>query len=189
MEFLQIRSDAVKVMLSAEETVAFGFSAAALKGDRAHFADAVREILSLAGDKCTIGRGRLLVQVYTSRIGDSEIFVRELPCGSITQSQSYRTADAHVSGASFEHRRYIYSFDGITPMLHACNRLRFAGYSGDSAAYKDEERRRYYLVLETRTPLPEEHGGTLCPRTVAYYISEHCFLICTGAVELLGALA
>ena len=189
MEFLQIRSDAVKVMLSAEESVAFGFNAAVIGHDRARFAAAVREILSLAGDKCTLGHGRLLVQIYTSRIGDSELFVRELPCSSALQSQGWHTAELRTIDGFSEHRRFIYSFDGMPPMLHACNRLRFSGYSGDSAAYRDCERRRYYLVLDMRTPLPEEHGGTFCSRGISYYINEHCTLICTGAVELLGSLA
>ena len=74
-------------------------------------------------------------------------------------------------------------------MLCACLGLTRDGYGGESAAYCEEEKRRYYLILDHESHIASENLGTLCQSSVYYYINEHCRMLCADAVPTLGKLA
>ena len=60
----------------------------------------------------------------------------------------------------------------------------------DSAAFADQARRRYFLVLPAENPTVGEYLGSLCPRGTLPYIHEHCVpLGGPDAVRRLGELA
>lgn len=192
MDILKISDDALKLMLTAEDMDTYSLDCKTIAKDRAHSAAVIREILREAGDKCGFysDGARFFVQIYASTGGECEIFVKRLG-GNIMSALEYKreTRDICCIPSVTGHGLFVYSFDKMSPMMHACRRLRDAKYSGESNAYSEDGRNLFYLVLEERSPLPEEHGGRLCTRNTAYYISEHCRLICAGAVEVLGRLA
>lgn len=192
MDILKINDNSIKVMLSAEDMDKYALDCSTIEYDRAHSVSILREILRDAGDKCGFNSegAKFFVQLYASVKGECEIYVRRLNEISSKYIPDYKwdTKELSVLPSVTQGGIFVYSFEAMTPMLQACSRLRTARYSGESNAYKDHNGFHYYLVLEERSPLPEEHGGRLCPKNTAYYINEHCKLICEGAVELLGRL-
>lgn len=178
MDILKLNDNSMKVMLTAEDMMEYSLDCYTLEYDSDYSVNVLRNILRSAGEKCGFesGDSKFYVQLYASAKGECEIYVRRI--------DTERTV---VAGNS--HRGIcVYSFDAMTHMLQTCSRLRTAGYTGISSAYKENGSKQYYLLLEERSPLPEEHGGRLCERNTKYYIYEHCKLICDGAVELLGRL-
>lgn len=59
----------------------------------------------------------------------------------------------------------------------------------DSAAYSDNGRRAWYLVIGVKSPLAEEMGGSLMRSGAMYYINEYCSLLCLSAVSELARFA
>lgn len=178
MDILKINNESMKVMLTAEDMSAYCLDCNTIESDRAASINALRHILSFAGKECGFETydAKLYVQLYASAKGECEIYVRK-----VDTERSFNVGSGHRGLC-------VYSFDAMTNVLQTCSRLRTAGYSGESSAYKENGRHVYYLMLEESSPLPEEHGGKLCERNTKYYIYEHCSLICDGAVELLGKL-
>lgn len=168
----------MKVMLTAEDMMAYCLDCDTLEYDSDYSVDVLRQILHTASEECGFEScgSKFYVQLYASAKGECEIYVRRID-----------TERSMVTGSS--HRGIcVYSFDSMTHMLQACSRLRTAGYTGISSAHKEDGGKLYYLLLEERSPLPEEHGGRLCERNTKYYIYEHCKLICDDAVSVLGRL-
>jgi hypothetical protein len=87
--------------------------------------------------------------------------------------------------------RVIYAFERMEDLLGACLGLMKNGYCGDSAAYLDEVKRGYYLILDRESSVVSENLGSLCRSSLYYYINEHCRRLCKGrdAVTILGKLA
>lgn len=191
MDILKISEDTLKVMLTAEDMNAYSLDYETIENDRTQSVFILREILREASDRCGFSSegSKFYVQLYASFKGECEIFVRRLGDARMSQSDyKWDTKEYSLIPSVSHGGMYVYSFDAMTPMLQACSRLRTARYNGESNAYKEHGGRMYYLVLEERSPLPEEQGGRLCERNASYYIKEHCKLICEGAVELLGRL-
>lgn len=184
MELIIISESKIKLMLSS--------------ADMAHYSGGTKEILrGIMADACekcgmrSLG-GRLFIQMYPSREGGCELFVTRL-------SENETRMQAGEERTLTEYRRYIYrergshiiyAFDEMNYLLNCCLGLFRTGYNGSSRAYRDPDRKKYYLKLDCETPVPGEHFGTLCPSRLYYYITEHCDVICMeSAVEKLGKLA
>ncbi len=192
MEILKISDNSLKVMLNAEDMNAYSLDCDLIEYNRPYSVAVLREILRDAGDMCGLDSSgaKFFVQLYASATGECEIFARRIEeSATAVPDYKWNVKEYSIIPAKSSRGIYVYSFDSMGPLLESCNRLCTAGYSGESNAYRDEGIIRFYLVLEERSPLPEEHGGKLCTKNTAYYINEHCKLICEGAVELLGRLA
>ena len=147
--------------------------------------------------------GKLFVQMYPSRSGGCELFVTKI--GSPTASErpdgpAARNAEGERIPAespsrrslprSLPARRYVYRFGNLSLLLGCCADLLRCLYPGESAAYAETGKRRYYLVLSEETPAPGEFLGSRCPDETFFYINEHCSVLCgENAVRKLGELA
>ena len=189
MELIVIDERRIKVTLTAEDMKVYRMTSGET-GTK----DALRGILRDAREKCGYRgpgmRGRIYVEMYPSRAGGCELFVTKL--AERNSGTSMKPGNESILA---EYRKYIYKgrviyrFEEMPHLLGACAGLRRSGYHGESSAYREEEKRAYYLILEQEFPLVAEHLGSLCSSSVYYYINEHCRKLCSNAVDRLGDLA
>ncbi len=189
MDILKISDNSLKLMLTAEDMNTYALNCDSIEHNRSYSVEKVRQILRDAGEICGFKStgAKFFVQLYTSFNGECEIFVHRIE--NAQPDYTWDTKEYSIVKQELSKGIYVYSFDDMTPLLETCLRLRTSGYSGDSNAYREYFGRMYYLVLTERSPLPEEQGGKLCTKNTAYYITEHCKLICHDAVDVLAGLA
>lgn len=176
MDILRINNNSLKLTLTAEDMADYSLDYKSIEKNKEQSIDTLRYLVKVAGDRCGFvsDGSKFYVQLYASAKGDCEIYIKRINTENL-QASNYKSV-------------CVYSFENMTQMLQACSRLMIAKYNGDSTAYKEYNGIHYFLILEERSPLPEEQGGKLCERNTAYYIFEHCKLICSSAVEMLGKL-
>ncbi|MGN1345566.1 MAG: hypothetical protein ACI4V1_02170 [Eubacteriales bacterium] len=187
MELIIIDESRIKLMLTAEDMAAYR-TAVGEVGTK----EALRGILRDAREKCGCRgmRGRIYIEMYPSKTGGCELFVTKL-----AERESGTSMKSGNDGVLAEYRKYIfrgrviYSFDAMPHLLDTCLGLMKIGYAGESSAYHDEVKRRYYLILDCESHIAGENLGSLCQSSAYYYINEHCRRICTDAVATLGKLA
>ena len=179
MDILKISDNTLKLILTPDDMATYTLDYSLMDYDKSGTAEILKEIVKSAGDKCgfTSEGSKFYVQLYASAKGECEIYVSRIDLENQVNTEKQRKNTC------------IYSFDNMLSLLQSCNRLKTAKYCGESTAHKDMFQKKYYLIIEERSPLPEEHGGHLCKNSTDYYIIEHCKLICNDAVTSLGDLA
>jgi len=187
MELIIISDSQIKLMLTPDDMAAYRNT----DGNKA----ILRGILHDVREKCGYQgiSGRVFIQMYPSREGGCELFVTKL------KERNEKTATGSGEDSVLtEYCKYlfkdrgshiIYSFESLKYLLGTCLGLMQMQYSGESSAFIDRSKKRYYLILDCETHIAGEHFGSLCPSSAYYYINEHCDLICDAAVEKLGVLA
>lgn len=192
MDILKIGDDSLKVMLTADDLILYSLDYDILNSKTEYSMEVLKEIIRDAGEKCGFDSdlSKLFVQLYASSKGECEIYAKRISdSGTVTPDCNIRSAEYRIIPVIHDKGIFIYSFDEMENMIHTCNRLTYSKYKGDSTAYKDICGRTCFLLLEEKSPFPEEFGGQLCGKNVSYYIHEHCSLICSNAVSVLGNLA
>ncbi len=197
MELIVIDESRIKLMLTAEEMEAYRIVE---DGTRETIKGIMTDVSRKCGYAGAVMRGRIYVEMYPSKKGGCELFVtrlaeREQKIG--TERENGTIMKTGNEGILTEYRKYIfrgrviYAFEKMPDLLGACCGLMNDGYAGESAAYRDAEKRMYYLILEQESHIASENLGTLCRSSVYYYINEHCRRLCDGcdAVTTLGKLA
>ena len=189
MEVIVIDESRIKLTLTAEEMKSYrmadGGTKEALKGI---MADACRK----CGYSGTVMNGRIYVEMYPSKKGGCELFVTKLAEREREHGTVMKTGNESIPA---EYRKYIfrgrviYSFESMSDLLSACLGLMKNGYGGESSAYLDESKHTYYLILAQESHIASENLGSLCRSSVYYYINEHCRLLSSDAVPLLGKFA
>ena len=198
MELIVIDESRIKLMLTAEEMAEYRMADGGTR-------EVLRGIMADAYRKCGYGgaamRGRIYVEMYPSREGGCELFVTRLAerAGRTIACERENGTGMKNGNESIlaEYRKYIfrgrviYAFERMEDLLGACLGLMKNGYCGESAAYLDEEKRGYYLILDRESSVVSENLGSLCRSSLYYYINEHCRRLCEGrdAVAILGKLA
>ena len=197
MEFILIESAKLKVTLTASDMNSFGIGVGELDYTTPETKKMLRAILNKAetehGFICN--DHRTLVQVYTSKKGDCEIFITKLDSPESERAIHYRSiygrSDRGVS-------RRIFSFNKLEYLLSVCKRLYGIGYTADSSAYVGDDR-RFYLLLNglhdaEYSPVDEysficEYGESENILAAEEYLFEHGREICgTDAVKILSPL-
>ena len=192
MDILRINDSSMKLTLTAEDMIDYSLDIDIMSECREYSVEIIRHILRDAGKKCDFKSDgeTFFVKLYISTKGECESFIKRIENNSSsTIGVTEITEETCFTLPTQSRGIFVYSFSEMIQLMQTCKRLQTAKYFGDSAAYRDDGRRIYYLIIEERSPLPEEHGGKLCTRNTAYYISEHCILICRDAVHSLGDLA
>ncbi len=181
VEVIMISGEKLKVMLSSADMEYYAISCDMLDSGNTESRCAFRKILEDARGQCGFDAAgaRVFVQVFPSKEGGCEMFVTKLG----------ESAKIGLQAQNSKKFFYVYSFDCLNKMLEACAVIHRLEYSDESFAYTDTRRKRYFLMLETDIPNLSEFGGRKCRSNVRYYISEHCSLICAGAVDRLSDLA
>ncbi len=190
MELIIISESRIKLMLTSDDMEGYKIGCDTGAIVRCIMSD-VREKYGYSGMD-----GRIFVQMYTSRGGGCEMFVTRLEPTDTPNSQMLMQAGEERTVT--EYRKYIfrdrghhiiYSFESMEYLLLTCLGLWRSGYVGESLAYVDRMRRMYYLLLNRETHIAGENFGSLCPSKTYYYINEHCDMLCSDAVSVLGRLA
>lgn len=213
MELIRISENKIKIMLNASDMSAYDLPNEDL--DYCDFAvrDAFRAILKDAGRKTGVdfSDGRLSIQLYPSKSGGCEMFVTRNPSDEeITQGGKSRRISSspermqtigNASEKSLNERKNTeerkpswerseaFAFESMQWLLSVCKRLKQIGFSGKSAAFRDESGRCFLLVESPGgiRPLIIEYGTAESAEAVRLYISEHGNTLCTRrAVEILG---
>lgn len=185
MEMIMINPWRLKVVMDADDMEKYELSGSRESANTRK--SALRMILHKAKEQTGFdskGR-RILVRMFPSRDGGCEMFVTRL--GEAGEGE---TRDAAVLGcATARDGMSVYLFVTFSDLISACRRLRAAGYRDESAAYMDENRSAWYLVICSASPLACEMGGVLMRSGAISYINEHCSLICDSAVSVLADFA
>lgn len=192
MDIIKINENSLKLILTAEDMSDFSLDIDSIAYNSLKSVSSIRDLLYRAARSCGFPTdfGKVSVQLYVSVKGGCEIFVKKLDTIVASALDTRLDTDTHTQlPEKISRGIYVYSFNELSAMIQACKRLQTAKYMGDSAAYCDKEKKIYYLIIDEKSPLPEEHGGHFCKKNTAYYINEHCRLICRSAVGFLGNLA
>lgn len=202
MELILISDSKLKVMLTSEDMKHYELDSRTLDYDNTETRRAFWNILDEAKHKTGFdaAKERIFVQVYPSRSGGCEMYVTKLGLvgageGKITYPREIPKKSLGVA------KNRVYRFSKLDTMISACKLLEERGYTRDSQAYFDEEKRQYYLIIsecsfsQKNNGLSEEYafiseyGCRLSKEDIHFYIIEHCACICDkNAVELLSQL-
>lgn len=169
-------------MLSAADLKKYALDCYALEANDATARSAFMALLRDAKKKCGSWAepDRISVQIFPSLRGGCELFVTAVSCGS-------ESGSADVT-ASIARKRYTYGFSTLDALLGYCACLRRCGKGGESFAYFDPDRRKYYLCSEHECFAAGEFGFKLAGDREAF-LREHCRLLTDNAIEVLSALA
>lgn len=185
MEMIMINPWRLKVVMSSDDMEKYALSGGR-ESPRAR-KSALRLILSEAKEQTgfdSIGR-RILVRMFPAPDGGCEMFVSRL-----SDMGELETRDmAHPGCACARDGMCVYLFTSFSNLISACRSLSAAGYRDESAAYRDENKNAWYLVLSSASPLACEMGGILMRPGTISYINEYCSLICDSAVNVLSDFA
>ena len=186
MEMIMISPSQLKVMMDAEDMKKYALNCDDDLRSGSERRLALRTILKKAKEQTGFlsdGR-RILVKMFPSRDGGCEMFVTRLG-DAARQTEFEETKNAAVIREGMS----VYAFETFQGLASACLRLREAGIGGESAAYREIEKSRYYLAVDKSSPLITEMGGSLIRSCAAGYINEYCALICKDAVNVLANYA
>lgn len=213
MEWIRISENKLKIMLTAEDAKRYALRCESMDLANSLTRRAFREILSdIRSDTgFDATNEKVYIQMYPSKEGGCELFVTKTGLlfsadtkeaeGSAGE-ESGNKKSAKKAAPFFSQKPEMYSFSDLEQLLCACLRLMTAGFSGESAAYKDIEG-AYWLLLQnphfppaSGTAGEAEHLGFLTEygkrenaKTARLYLSEHGKCICgVSAVEILGML-
>ena len=167
MEFIIIEKSKLKVTLTESDMRTFNVEAGELDYTTPETKRMLRKILNIAEEELGFicDEHRTLVQVYTSKKGDCEIFITRLEDTETENATDYRTIHKDSKG---DCSRGIFSFDKLEYLLSVCRRLHLIGYSKGSSAYVGEDR-RFYLLLDG---LPDPEYVRLNEYTFIYEYGE-----------------
>ena len=202
MELIRISENKIKIMLNANDMSAYDLPSEGFDYCESTVREAFRAVLKDAGRKTGLDftDGRLSIQLYPSKSGGCEMFVTRSTDGQKVGSKRRSPPDTpkeaelspprSAAEPSWE-RADAFAFESMRWLLSVCRRLLRVGFTGASAAYRDENG-RCFLLLELPSamrPLVIEYGTVESPSAVRLYISEHGRTVCPSrAVETLGVL-
>ena len=202
MELIRISENKIKIMLNANDMSAYDLPTEGIDYCENSVREAFRAVLKDAGKKTGLdfSDGRLSIQLYPSKAGGCEMFVTRTATGGSGRTRT-ESGGIHVKnpatkvkeedGAPRWERSEAFAFESMKWLLSVCKRLRRIGFTGNSAAFRDETG-RCFLVIDTTATLRSqiiEYGTGESAEAVRLYISEHGSTICPrNAIEILGAL-
>ena len=201
MELIRISENKIKIMLDALDMDAYDLPTDGFDYCEKAMREAFRAVLRDAGRKTGVdfSDGRLSIQLYPSKTGGCEMFVTRAADGNAFGGTK-RKATMDISKGELPpdteevvswEKAEAFGFESMRWLLSVCKRLYRVGFSGNSAAFRDENGKCFLLIEAPANvrPLIIEFGTPESPEAVRLYISEHGHAICeVGAVETLGIL-
>ena len=190
MEILVISENKLKIMLERSDMKKYGLLGSDLNYDDPPTRQKLLRVLEHAKAESGFdaAQDKLLVQLYPSKEGGSEMFVTRLPALSVSAEQSIRRSKGigvFVQGVE------IFFTSDFSSVLRLAAALRNVPHTERSRLYFEEDR-GYYLVFSaqdggTLSPLlPACEFADAVPAALAPYIEEYAVsLIGENAVEVL----
>lgn len=145
MKFLVIGDTKLKISLSNSECQEYNIDVSASEFSPSEIRSIVREILSLAEEEAgfSVGREKMLAQLYPMPDGSCEIFITKL--GSL----SYKERESLCSSrelTSYQQRRGVYKFSCLETMKRAVRAVYRNGVDCD--LYRSESGEYYIEIKE-----------------------------------------
>ncbi len=195
MEWIQISTNKLKIMLTAEDTRHYELdcegSDYADVMTRAAFRDILRDVRKKSGFDAS--EDKVYIQMYPSKEGGCELFVTKiglLVTNSLHEELPRKAGIAPLPPLT-EEMEACYIFDSLQTLLSLCRVLRDKEVA-QSSAFRDE-RGRWWLSLTTRSdpphiqlPFLKEYGREVAREDARRYLGEHASVICERAVEKLS---
>lgn len=179
MELIRISQDKIKISLTKSDLDAYDISVDSIDYQTEQTRNVFKELFGKAKNQTGFDADgeKVFVQIYTARDGGCEIFISKLNKPALPEKKQYKTT--------------VFVFDELKALLCACKQLVRLGYSGDSDAYADGNK-RFFLVLnalrKTENAYLREFGEPV-EDTLIDYIREHANLIkSSDAVQILSPL-
>lgn len=194
MEVLVISDGKLKVMLEKEDMKKYGLDAEQMNYEdpktRKKLMRVLDEVKERSGFDATAEK--LLIQLYPSRDGGSEMFVTKLGLLSSAAEQSLRRSRGVGVFMRGTEIYFTDAFESLLGMARIAEGLRYI----DRSLLYYEEGVGYYLVLEQRcgggslSPLLPllEYGDQLSPERLSYIEEYATLLLDTNAIGALAAL-
>ena len=203
MELIRISENKIKIMLDAGDMTAYDLPTDGLDYCEHTVREAFRAVLKDAGRKTGMdfSDSRLSIQLYPSKSGGCEMFVTRT--GERLNDSTFSVCKDESASSSLQiskqrgtderkprwDRSEAFGFESLKWLLSVCRHLKRIGFSGNSAAFCDENGKCFLLIeapVSVRS-LIIEYGTTESPEAVRLYISEHGSTLCRKhAVEILG---
>ncbi len=209
MELIRINDQKLKIMLTPSDMTQYELNAEHFGENSEEMHRAFRNLMEEVRRRTDFefDERRLSVQYFPSKEGGCEMFVsgsrpratEERKRNNTSKSTNALTVRNTKSyGGSFQ-KDGAYRFECMEDLLCACARLISVGFSGESSAYRDEQK-HCFLLLRMRSHSPfavpdefqflSEYGRIENPEILRLYFKEHGALICDrDAVRKLSALA
>ncbi|MBQ8147074.1 MAG: adaptor protein MecA [Clostridia bacterium] len=188
MEIIKIGSDSLKISLCTKEANEYKLD----KIDNELMKNSFLKLLLKVKESISykaIGE-KIVAEIFSGKDGGCEIFVSRV---EVTESM-YKEKTTEEAVKKPKQLSTIYSFDNVDKLLMAINRLHNIRYSGTSSAYYDEEKDKYYILLEDvsskdiRYAFMNEYARYI-RGSLSSLIKEHCKCICKrDAVKKLSNL-
>lgn len=176
MELIVINSRKLKIMMTSEDMAEYELKCENIDYDNAKTRRAFRCIFERVKQKTGFDASseRVFVQLFPSKGGGCEMYITKLTGGVVQEK-----------GVSSEGKRMeIYRFERFEWLAAACARLRSIGYTGESSAYYDLIKNRYFLMMSEcalsalGAPSVSEFGLSVDTASASLYIKEYCRCIC-----------
>ncbi len=203
MELIRINERKIKIMLTPSDMTQFDLHTDCMEEDSAEVRRAFRHLLDEVRRQTDLDLDdrRIAVQYFPSREGGCEMFVSSIQpicAGKEKKKAPALPVGREANAISGFRRDGAYRFDSLDALLRACARLRNIGYAGESAAYRDEQK-RYFLLLRYISPFPFalpdnlaflcEYGKIENAELLRIYFREHADIIrAPDAVETLAGM-
>ena len=190
MEIIQIRSNAIKVILDSQECQDYVF----LNNDKIsdeRFLGSIDKLLFKVKEKekIDLSVNKLLIQVYPLKNFGCEIYICDTE-----EENMYK--DRVASGNLKKNNTYtgVYRFDSLDKLLFVCQRLSAVTDEEGAQAYYDEENGNYYLICRSISPKElrfafiNEYAKQL-KASYAHHVREHLRCFCeANAIKKLSNL-
>lgn len=177
MEIIKIGSDSLKISLCTKETNEYKLDEIDNELMKNSFLKLLLKVKESISYK-PIGE-KIVAEIFSGKDGGCEIFVSRVE----VEGQVYKEKITEETLKKPKQLLTVYSFDSIEKLLMAVNRLHDIRYNGTSSAYYDEEKEKYYIVLEEISPKDLRYAfmneyAKYVRGSLYLLIKEHCKCIC-----------
>lgn len=188
MEIMKIGSDSLKISLCTKEADEYKLD----KIDNELMKNSFLKLLLKVKESISykaIGE-KIVAEIFSGKDGGCEIFISRVEVAE----PMYKEKIPDDMQKKQRQTISIYSFEDIKKLLMAMNRLCEIRFNGISSAYYDEEKNKYYILLEDVSPKDIRYAflneyARYIKGSISNLIKEHCKCICKkDAVKKLSNL-
>lgn len=178
MEIIKIGNDSMKISLCNNEAYEYGIAPYQREEDAQR---GFARLLVKTKEKLNFKpkEEKIVGEIFCGRDGGCEIFVSRVEA----QDKVYKEKIPQDVVKKPRPLTSVYSFDDIEKLLIVVRRLNDIKYGGESSVYYNEQKGKYYIILEDvsikelKYAFLAEYAKSL-KSNLSYYIKEHYTSIC-----------
>ena len=190
MNVMKIGSDSIKISLTEKEVRLYHINEDTSEQDSK---SNLISILLLAKEKINfkLAGEKIIAEIFSTQGGGCEIFLSSVE----VDEKLYRERNSSQEVIKKQRQSlYAFSFDSLDKLLCVTQRLKDIQYDGESSVYYDEEREKYFIILEDVSVKDLKYAFLLeyaraLKASASTYIKEHYKCICgKNAISIFSAL-